>query len=182
MDGTSQNGHSFLIFMDEAEAYLRRLQVIDYYRQAMPSADDERLETMVEMFMTASPFEREQFQSRLKLEQRSLFGIYGHRAATLSVREESPERLLSGLVGAAIANYEIPENRNVEVALAIFHHCARRLGLETVEIFAQAANFAAEEIGNRMRAFGERTDVTLQKYGWRESNTPKGVRYRFDWR
>jgi hypothetical protein len=56
------------------------------------------------------------------------------------------------------------------------------LGLDPAEIFAQAAGYAADDIGRRMRAFGQRTDVTLQKYGWREFNTPRGVRYRFDWR
>jgi len=182
MDNISQNGHSFLIFMTEAEQYLSQIRLIDYYRQPMPSADDERLETMVESFMAATPGEREQFQARLSFEQRALFGIYGHRAATLSVRENSASRLLSGLVGAAIANYEIPEKRNVEVALAIFHHCAHRLELDPAEIFVEASAFAAEEIGGRMRAFGERTDITLQKYGWREFTTPRGVRYRFDWR
>lgn len=182
MNTVSQNGHSFLVFMSEADQYLRQIRIFDYYRQPMPSADDERLETMVDRLMVAKPREREQFQARLSIEQRSLFGIYGHRAATLSVRENSRSRLLSGLVGAAIANYEIPKKRNVEVALAIFHHCARRLELDPAEIFAEAAGYAAEEIGGRMRAFGERTDITLQKYGWREFTTAKGVRYRFDWR
>jgi hypothetical protein len=182
MDNVSQNGHSFLIFMSETEQYLRQIRIIDYYRQPMPSADDERMETIVESFMIARPHEREQFQAQLSIEQRSLFGIYGHRAATLSVRENSRSRLLSGLVGTAIANYEIPDKRNVEVALAIFHHCTRRLELDPAQIFAEAASFAAEEIGRRMRDFGMRTDITLQKYGWREFITPKGVRYRFDWR
>lgn len=182
MDTVSQNGHSFLVFMEESEQYLRQMQVIDYYRQPIPSDDDARLEAMVEQFMAAKPAERESFQARLTVEQRSLFGIYGHRAATLSVRNGSAAKLLSGLVGAAIANYEIPEKRNVEVALAIFHHCARRLELDPAEIFDRAADFASGEIGQRMRAFGRRMDVTLQQYGWREFTTPKGVRYRFDWR
>jgi hypothetical protein len=182
MDNKEQNGRSFKILMSEADRYLQQLHIIDYYRQPMPSVEDENLETMVERFMAANPRAREQFQARLTTDQRALFGIYGHRAATLGVREGSPARLLSGLVGAAIANYQIPEKRNVEVALAIFYHCAHRLGLDTAEIFAQAAEFAAEEIGCRMRAFGKRTDVTLQKYGWREFSTPRGVRYRFDWR
>lgn len=182
MDTVSQNGHSFLVFLEESRRYLRQMQLIDYYRQPIPSADDTRLEAMIEHFMSAKPAERERFQTSLTMEQRSLFGIYGHRSATLSVRNGSEARLLSGLVGAAIANYEIPEKRNVEVALAIFHHCARRLELDPVTIFDRAAEYAAGEIGDRMRAFGRRTDVTLRQYGWREFITPKGVRYRFDWR
>jgi hypothetical protein len=182
MNSSSQNGHAFLVFMEEAAESLSRIRLLDYYRQPMPSADDERLETMVARFMVTKQEERERFQASLEIEQRSVLGIYGHRAATLSVREGSAARLLSGLVGAAIANYEIPEKRNVDVALAIFYHCARRLGLEPADLFDQAAYFAAGEIARRMRAFGRRDDITLQRYGWREYNTPRGVRYRFDWR
>lgn len=42
--------------------------------------------------------------------------------------------LLDGLIGMVIANYIIPQNRQVEISLAVFHHSARRLSLNIGEL------------------------------------------------
>jgi hypothetical protein len=176
-----KNGNAFSAFTERVIEFLSEKKVIDYYQEPLPSPTDETLSEFCQRFMAASDQERDQFQSALAAEHRSLFGIYGHRAATLSVRQEAPPQLLRGLVGAAIANYIIPDKRNVEVGLAIYHHCARKLGLNPVELFTDAAQYAGEEVARELLAFGRRTDVTLKKYGWRELKTPKGVRYKFEW-
>lgn len=175
------NGDAFAAFVENSIDLLGDKKVIDYYREPLPSATDEKMAAICERFMAASLAERETFQKRLSQEQRSLFGIYGHRAATLSVREESRTWLLSGLVGATISNYVIPDNRNVTVGLAIYHHCARRLGLNPAELFAEAARFASLHVAQIMIAFGKRSDVTLSKFGWKELQTPQGVKYKFSW-
>jgi hypothetical protein len=33
----------------------------------------------------------------------------------------------------------------------------------------------------RLLSFGNKPDVTLKQYGWREIKTPDGVRYKFEW-
>lgn len=84
-------------------------------------------------------------------------------------------------MGSVIANSPIPPNRNVDAALAVFYHCARKLDLEPQNVFDDAAQFAAGDMAARLTAFGRRDDVTLKQYGWREIRTPDGVNYKFEW-
>lgn len=177
-----KNGDAFAALTEEAVDFLKEKKALDYYREPLPSTTDEKMAAMIGRFMDATPAQREAFQQALTSEQRALFGIYGHRAATLSVRENARDRLLSGLVGAAIANYVVPARRNVDVALAVYHHCARKLGVNTVDLFEEAAGYAGEEIAGHLAAFGRRSDVHLKSYGWRELRTPEGVQYRFEWK
>lgn len=179
---TLPNGDAFRAFTAVSTAYLADWQVIDYYRQPLPSEVDERLAAMVDRLLTAAPAERVRFQQALPAAQRALFGIFGHRAATLAVRQAARDWLLRGLVGTAVANYVIPPRRNVDVSLALFHFCARKLGVNTVDLFDEAAAAAGEAIADHLRAFGRRSDVRLVSYGWRELKTPDGVQYKFEWR
>jgi len=182
IDMPSANGQAFAAYLDSARAALGGLTSIAYYQQPLPSPVDSRLAEIVSAFSGLPPAGRERFMAALTPPERALFGVFGHRAATLSVRDESLEQLRLGLIAAAIANYDIPEKRDVDVALAVFYHCARKLGAAPREVFDEASEFATADMAGRMRAFGRRDDVSLKRYGWREIRTPEGVRYKFEWR
>lgn len=176
-----KNGNAFRTFTDEAKQYLSGLKVVIYYAEPIPSTTDERLRLIVERFLRATAVEQQQFQFSLAPEYRSLFGIYGHRAATLAVRQKSRDWLFSGLIGAVIANYVIPPKRNVDVSLAVYHHCAQKIGTPPAELFTEAARYAQPELAQKLNAFGHRADVNLKQFGWQEQKTPEGVRYKFSW-
>lgn len=176
-----KNGNAFRAFMDEAVQYLAGRKVVIYYAEPIPSATDERMHAMVTRFLRGTAVEQEQFQMSLAQEHRSLFGIFGHRAATLAARQQNRDWLFTGLVGAVIANYIIPPKRNIEVSLAIYHHCAQKIGLSPASLFAEAAQLAQPALAEQLLAFGPRTDVNLKQFGWQEQKTPEGVRYKFSW-
>ena len=176
-----KNGNAFRAFTDEARHYLAGLKVVIYYAEPIPSLTDERLRVMVERFVRGTAVEQEQFQLALAPEQRSLFGIYGHRAATLAVRQNSRDWLFTGLIGAVMANYIIPPKRNVDVSLAVYHHCAQKIGVSPAELFAEAAQHAQPDLAQKLHHFGHRADVNLKQFGWQEQKTPEGVRYKFSW-
>lgn len=178
----SSNGQAFQAYLQSAQAALAGLNSVGYYQQPLPSAVDDRLSEVVSAFTGLPRLQRQHFMAALSPQERSLFGLFGHRAATLSVRGEEREKLRLGLVAAAIANYEIPQKRDVDVALAVFYHCAQKLGANPREVFDDAAEFAAGEMAARLRAFGRREDITLKQFGWREIRTQEGVRYKFEWR
>ena len=175
-----QNGNTFSAFISEVVQFLADKKVVAYYTEPIPSATDEMLLGYCQRFMLASAPQRQQFQEALAQEHRSLFGIFGHRAATLAVRQKSRQWLLSGLIGTIISNYIIPPQRNVEVGLAVFHHCARQLDIAPAELFAEAARFADFNLAARLLAFGNRTDVVLSHFGWQELQTSAGVKYKFN--
>jgi hypothetical protein len=176
-----KNGNAFRIFTDEAIQTLSGLKVVIYYAEPIPSTTDERLRLIVARFMRGTAVEQAQFQKNLAQEHRSLFGIYGHRAATLSVRQNSREWLFSGLVGAIIANYIIPPKRNVDVSLAVYYHCAKKIDVSPAALFTEAAHFAQPDLAQKLQTFGRRADISLKKFGWQEQKTAEGIRYKFSW-
>lgn len=178
----SANGRAFQAYLEGALAALGDRRAIDYYQEPLPAPIDEQLARVVGAFTALPPSQRGRFAAALSPEQRALFGIFGHRAATLSVRRTDPEWLRLGLAGSAIANYDIPPRRDVDVSLAVFYHCARTLELEPARVFDEAAELATEAMAARLRAFARREQFSLKAFGWRELRTPEGVRYTFEWR
>lgn len=176
-----QNGNSFYMFMNETAELLATVDVVGYYSDDLPTALDAQMQQIVQKFTLASAAEREQLQAALPADKRSLFGIYGHRAATLAARQTSEQWLRSGLVGFAMANFAIPERRKVEVSMAIYYHVAQKLGLNPVELFEDTAVYAAPDIAQALLAFGRRHDVSLSRYGWQELKTADGVKYKFNY-
>ena len=178
---SSANGHAFQADLGGARAVRNGVTAIDDHLSPLPAPLDERLAAIIGAFTALAAPERERFMAALSDGQRALFALFGHRAATLAVRRADPEQLRLGLVGNVIANYAIPDKRHVDVALAVYYHCARKLELNPQAVFDEAAQFATAEMAARLRAFGRRTDVTLRQFGWREIRSEEGVRYKFEW-
>ena len=176
-----KNGNAFGTFVDETIQYLSGLKVVVYYAEPIPSATDEKMRLIVERFMRGTAVEQEQFQQALAQEHRSHFGIYGHRAATLAVRQNSRDWLLTGLVGSVISNYIIPPKRNIDVSLAVYHHCAQKIDVSAAELFADAARYAQQPLAEKLTTFGLRADINLKQFGWQDQTTREGVRYKFSW-
>lgn len=177
-----KNGNALMAFTEELNRYLGNHSTLDYYQQPIPSEIDRRMDEAVKLFISTAPADRETFQSSLTPSARSQFGIYGHRAATRANRDQQPDLLELGLVAAAIANYVVPDNRRVEISLAIYHYTAAKLGLNPLDLFTFAADYAADDLATQLVTFGSRGDITLRKYGWKEVDSPDGIQYKFDWR
>lgn len=177
----SGNGTEFTAFLAQAKAYLAQLTVLDYYKRPLPHDADAQIAAMIDRLLTATPAQRQVFVQMLEPAQRSLFGIFAHRAATLAARQQDRQWLERGLIATAVANITIPPKRNVEASLILFHHVARKLGVNTVDLFDHAADLIGGEIAPRLRAFGRRSDVRLSSYGWRELRRPDGVQFKFEW-
>lgn len=174
-----KNGDAFHAFIEETAVFLHDYTVLDYYREPLGGDTDERMGEVVARYGAATAVQRERFLATMEKGALSLFGIYGHRAATMAVRQQSRELLLRGLVAMGIANHVVPPGRNVEVAVCIFHHCARKLGISPVELFDEAAQVAPPHMTTFFEEFGRQADVTLRRYGWQELKTPEGVRYKW---
>jgi hypothetical protein len=172
-----KNGTEFQAFVEKTAVLLQDTAVLDYFRQPLPGPLDERLGQIVDRFMAASPEQRQMLLAALEKPQRSLFGIFGHREATLGIRTGSRERLLRGLVGVAIAHQAL-DRGSLDAALAVPHHIARKMDVNPVDLFAEAAGYVGGEIADYLREYGRRSDIGLRQFGWREIKTPDGVKYK----
>lgn len=175
-----QNGNAVHALTGEATAVTASTNITGYYAAPLPSDTDKQLRHIVTQFTALTQDQRDRFLAGLTPGQRSLFGIFGHRAATLAAREKSPGWLHAGLTGYVMANYTIPEGRQVKVGLAVYYHVAWQLGLNPVELFRETAVYAAPQMEQEMLGYGRDGKISLHQYGWRELKTPDGIRYKFD--
>lgn len=175
------NGQAYRAYLESTLALLDGLTTASYYAAPLPNPADEVLAEIINAFTAWSGGVREDFIAAIPSEKRGIFGIFGHRAATLAVRNGDGDWLRLGLIGNVIANTPVPPHRNVDAALVVFYHCAGKLELEAQILFDDAAQFAIDDLAERLKEFGRRTDVTLKAFGWREIKSPEGIRFKFEW-
>ncbi len=73
----------------------------------------------------------------------------------------------------------VRDERDLMLALAPFHDCARRLGLDVTNVFRSAAEDGPQSLRDGVVAFGARDDVTLEAFGYTLVTGPDGPCYRF---
>ena len=151
--------------------------LIEYHRQPMPSPLDEELRATVSAFQQLPAAERDAFISALPHPTRKLFGIYGHRAATIAARQNEPDWLRSGLIGTVIANDGMDDGRKIITALVVPQHVAIKLKMDLAELFGQTAVYAHPPLSDQLRKASS-TPLALRTYGWQELKTADGIRYK----
>jgi hypothetical protein len=100
--------------------------------------------------------------------------------ATDALRARSPELLVSGLVETLTEGERewAKDVRDLLVALAPFHDCARRLGLDAADVFQQAAELGPPDLRETVIEFGRRTDISPAAFAFAVEDAPGGPRYR----
>lgn len=99
---------------------------------------------------------------------------------TTALRERSPDRLRADLASllTALEPEVAIDVRDVLVALAGWVDCARRLGLDPVEVFDAAAAGRSEAMRELAGSFARRSDITLEAFAWRLEEGSDGPCYR----
>ena len=102
--------------------------------------------------------------------------------ASEALRRSSPEVLRSGLLRLLHEGelQWLADRRDLLVAMAPYHDCARRLELDPTAFFAAVADEAPVALADLVRSFGERTDVTPAAFGFRLLMEPGGATYVWD--
>jgi hypothetical protein len=98
---------------------------------------------------------------------------------TAALRANDPPAFraeLHAVLTEGVADWE-RDWRDLLVALAPFHDCARRLGLDVAAEFDAAAAAGPPSLAGRVRTFGRRDDVTLDAFGHALEQGPDGPRY-----
>lgn len=100
---------------------------------------------------------------------------------TRALRSRSPELLRSGLSRLVVEGRAqwLADSRDLLVALAPYHDCARRLGLDPALELAAIAAGAPEELRDLIRRFGRRDDVTSEAFGFTVVKGAGGPRYEW---
>jgi hypothetical protein len=94
---------------------------------------------------------------------------------TAAFRTGTREGLVTALAAEAVRNAGFRDYRDVLLSFAPFYDAAKALRLDTSDVFDAAAETVPDDVGELLRAFGRRTDVSLGVFGW----VWDGEAYRF---
>jgi len=99
---------------------------------------------------------------------------------TQLLRTGDPSRVEADLVELLLTGEEewVKDDRDLMMALAPHHDCARRLGADVAALFRRAAAAGPASLRGVVVEFGRRTDVTPEAFGFCVDQTPEGPSYR----
>jgi hypothetical protein len=99
---------------------------------------------------------------------------------TQLLRTGDPSLVEADLVDLLVTGEEewLKDDRDLMMALAPHHDCARRLGADVPALFRRAAAAGPASLRELVEEFGRRTDVSPQAFGFSVEDTPDGPRYR----
>jgi hypothetical protein len=101
---------------------------------------------------------------------------------TRALREQSPAVLGAALDQLLVEGEEewLKDWRDLLVALAPYHDCARRLGLDPAAVFGAAADRGPAALREIVGEFGRRNDISPRTFGYDVVEGPNGPRYEID--
>jgi hypothetical protein len=69
------------------------------------------------------------------------------------------------------------DERDLMVAMAPYHHCAQRIGIDPNELFSQAASAGPRQLADAVERFGGRTDISPSAFYFAIEGTGTSARY-----
>jgi hypothetical protein len=100
---------------------------------------------------------------------------------TEALRLRSPDALRGALLSLLREGEQdwLKDDRDLMVAMAPYHDCAVRLGLDPGGLFDDVAREAPQALANTVRAFGQRTDITQSAFGFTLTTSQGGIAYEW---
>ena len=100
---------------------------------------------------------------------------------TEALRLRSADVLRHGLLRLLVTGEEewLRDWRDLLVAIAPYHDCATRIGLDPGRFFAEVSREAPPTLAETVRTFGQRTDITPTAFGYTLTTLPEGPAYEW---
>ena len=131
---------------------------------------------MIEAFAASGPSDRIGVAAALNPDAVGILRTFAYYASVLAVRRQAPALISQGLVALAVLG-EIDDVRDLTFYLAILHHAALKLGIDTHALFDGVASLApSTSLQTEMRGFPSRIpkDRGLRAFRLRETVTGEG--------
>jgi len=154
----------------EIRELLRAISAKDwsnYYDGPLPDPSDDDLQKLVQYFVVADPTRRLALRASLERKHVDLLGLFARRMAALAVREQSPQRLATGLNAIALfGDSRESDWRDLNLDLDTLRDASRRLTGEHRRLFLEAAELAGELTRGHLRSAGAPSSVLLRAIGF----------------
>ena len=96
---------------------------------------------------------------------------------TQLLRRGDPSLVEADLVDLLVSGEDewVKDDRDLMMAIAPHHDCARRLGADVAALFGRAAAAGPASLRELVKEFGRRTDVSPEAFGFCVEETPEGA-------
>jgi hypothetical protein len=96
---------------------------------------------------------------------------------TEALRLQSADLLRDGLLRLLVNGEEqwLKDRRDLLVAMAPYHDCATRLGLDPARFFDEVSRESPHTLAGTVRTFGQRTDITPSAFGFHGDDLARGT-------
>lgn len=100
---------------------------------------------------------------------------------TEALRLQSADVLRDGLHCLLVTGEEqwLKDWRDLLVAMAPYHDCATRIGLDPARFFDEVSREAPQTLASTVRTFGQRRDITPSAFGFTVTTLGKGQAYEW---
>lgn len=158
----------------------KNLQPINYYRDRLPSSIDEEIVGICSQIMDSPPEKLPIFVSSLNAESYDILMNFCRRMTMLSVRQNSSDYLLKGLVALSLVADKY-DYREVLMELSLVYHSAEKLNINPKQLFSVASNYSSSEsIKKLIMEYLDRPleNRNIEKMGFKEVYGPSGLIYQ----
>lgn len=100
---------------------------------------------------------------------------------TEALKLQSPDALRAALLRLLTDGESdwLKDWRDLMVAMAPYHDCATRLGLDPAALFDDVARQGPQALAGIVRTFGQRTDITPSAFGFTLTTSQDGIAYEW---
>lgn len=181
--GDLMSDDEFLTLAEQAIGLLEDLDPEKYWPSTLSSTIDRRIVEICDLYMAATPIQREVFVSALSNRVCGNLGTFAERMAMLSVRKKSLTMLFHGLI-ALVIEMDWPWTDPRDGAyyhLSVIYHSANKLGIDIPQVFHKAAQYSIGKLSKETleNLKSDPEDKWFERLGWEEVNGPSGLIYRF---
>jgi hypothetical protein len=158
----------------------KNMQPIDYYKDKLPSSIDEEIMGICSQIMDSSPQKPPIFVSSLNTESCDMLMNFCRRMTMLSIRQNSSDYLLKGLVALSLVADRY-DYREVLMEISLVYHSAEKLNVDPKQLFSVASNYSSSEsIRKLIMGYLDRSleNQDIGKMGFKEVYGPSGLIYQ----
>lgn len=160
---------------------VQNVDLSDYWSSKLPGPIDEEIMEICNAVMNGTMEQRQDFISLVDDGGIRLLDVFGTRMTMLSVRKNSYDYLLKGLVALEFAATR-SDYRDILMTLSLFYHSAEKLNVAPENLFAEASQYATSEpVAEFILGYLQRSPENrrIEIMGFKEVDGSNGLIYQF---
>src|SRR5215471_11939572 len=162
---------------------LRADNLAGYGHSRMPNSVDDSVARFLDEYGGMSTETRESVRSSLTPDYSAGLLAFAERMAVLAVRENNPDRVLSGLLAIVLEDFRVDQREDLLV-LSLLLNSAIKIKADPDDLFNRAAACARRHVAEVLLQFlknNKKKKKIVEQMGYKETTTEDGFDYTRTW-